>query len=113
MQGNACFKSKNFIDARRSYRKAVWALESMKFADEKEEDEAHELLFKIHNNLAQVALELKEYAKACSECKCALQTHSKKVKNDTKGKLFFRLVNVKAARGPHPGVLTSEKGGCT
>ncbi|KAB7504627.1 Inactive peptidyl-prolyl cis-trans isomerase FKBP6, partial [Armadillidium nasatum] len=93
-EGNEFYKKNHLLKAKKSYRRATWILENMSVSDAEEEQRQCELLFKMRSNLAQINLDLKEFGRACTECRLALDLPAT-VGEELKAKLFFRFGKAK------------------
>ncbi|XP_042211191.1 inactive peptidyl-prolyl cis-trans isomerase FKBP6-like [Homarus americanus] len=94
-KGNEQYHERNLKAAKSSYTRAAWILEDAKLNNEKEETQRNSVLFKMRNNLAQVYLDMKEPAKACTQCKLGFNV-SEEQSNEVKAKLYFRFGKAKA-----------------
>ncbi|XP_045127270.1 inactive peptidyl-prolyl cis-trans isomerase FKBP6-like [Portunus trituberculatus] len=93
-QGNHHYSEGNISGAKNSYYRAAWIMENCALKDREEELQRGHILIRLRSNLAQVYLELKEPARACTQCKMGLSVtgeHSK----DIIAKLNFRLGKAK------------------
>ncbi|KAK8391066.1 hypothetical protein O3P69_017012 [Scylla paramamosain] len=93
-QGNQHHREGNLHGAKNSYCRAAWILEYCALKDREEELERGNILVRLRSNLAQVYLELKDPARACTQCRMGLSVtgeHSQEII----AKLNFRLGKAK------------------
>lgn len=80
MVGNEMFKEGNYSSAKGSYKRALRALEDLNLADETQEGAHEKMLIKLHLNLAQCHLFLKEPKLSAFHCKRVIEMDSRNAK---------------------------------
>lgn len=93
-QGNHHHSEGNLQGAKNSYHRGAWIMEDCALQDREEELQRGNILVILRSNLAQVYLELKEPARACTQCRMGLSVtgeHSQAII----AKLNFRLGKAK------------------
>lgn len=71
-QGNQHHSEGNLGAAKSSYYRATWIMEYSALKNREEELERGKILIRLRSNLAQIYLELKDPARACTQCKMGL-----------------------------------------
>ncbi|XP_071538446.1 inactive peptidyl-prolyl cis-trans isomerase FKBP6 [Panulirus ornatus] len=94
-KGNYHYHAGNLVAAKNAYSRAAWIMKDARLNDEKEEAQRGSLLVKMHSNLAQVYIDLKEPAQACSQCKQGLNVRGVQL-DDITAKIHFRFGKAKA-----------------
>ncbi|KAG0712063.1 Inactive peptidyl-prolyl cis-trans isomerase FKBP6 [Chionoecetes opilio] len=93
-QGNHQHREGNLHAAKDSYYRAAWIMEYCALKNREEELERGSILVRLRSNLAQIYLELKEPARACTQCRMGLSVtgeHSQEII----AKLNFRFGKAK------------------
>ncbi|XP_047472253.1 inactive peptidyl-prolyl cis-trans isomerase FKBP6-like [Penaeus chinensis] len=113
-KGNNHFKEGYLRAAKDCYLRAAWIMEDARLKNEAEEQQRTSLLMKMRCNLAQVYLDLKEPARACTQCKLGFEVAATGLcSEDVMAKLYFRSGKAKVMlsnfKGAHKDLLAAQR----
>lgn len=107
-KGNDLYHEGNLNEAKKAYIRAAWIMEDTKLKNQEEERQWGSVLIKVRSNLAQVFLDLKEPAKACTQCKIGLGIRGVDA-DDIRSKLLYRYGKAKMMLCDFSGALKELK----
>lgn len=113
-KGNNHYKEGYLKGARDCYLRAAWIMEDARLKNEAEEKQRTSLLMKMRSNLAQVYLDMKEPARACTQCKLGFEVAVAGLcSEDVMAKLYFRSGKAKVMlsnfKGAHKDLLAAQR----
>lgn len=113
-KGNNHYKEGYLKAAKDCYLRAAWIIEDARLKNEAEEQQRTSLLMKMRSNLAQVYLDLKEPARACTQCKLGFEVAAAGLcSEDVMAKLYFRSGKAKVMlsnfKGAHKDLLAAQR----